>query len=42
MVPWSEIPARKWTKAGKPIAAHEFCKRLNRFAITELFRQVQE
>ncbi len=28
VVPWSEIPARKWAKVGKPIAAHEFCKRL--------------
>jgi len=28
VVPWSEIPAWKWAKVGKPIAAHEFCKRL--------------
>jgi len=28
VVPWSKIPARKWAKVGKPIAAHEFCKRL--------------
>ncbi len=29
VVPWSEIPARKWAKVGKQIAAHEFCKRLS-------------
>jgi len=28
VVPWSEIPDRKWVEVGKPIAAHEFCKRL--------------
>jgi len=28
VVPWSEITARKWAEVGKPIAAHEFCKRL--------------
>ncbi len=28
MVPWAEISARKWAKVGKPIAVHEFCKRL--------------
>ncbi len=25
VVPWTEIPARKWAKVGKLIAAHEFC-----------------
>jgi len=28
VVPWAEIPAREWAGVGKPIAAHEFCKRL--------------
>jgi len=33
VVPWSEIQARKWAEVGKPIAAHEFCKRLYRIRI---------
>ncbi len=28
VVPWTEIPAPERAKVGKPIAAHEFCKRL--------------
>ncbi len=39
VVPWSEISARKWARMGKPIAAHEFCKRL--ICLQSLRRLVQ-